>query len=91
MCRGWVHAWGDLLIMSRIVHLWHRILHGLIRIHYLVDIVFGLLVSELAYRLVLERLEKGRALATIPAARAAACTMGIVVAGFAGYAVVLGI
>ena len=63
----------------------------LIRIHYLVDIVFGLLVSELAYRLVLERLEKGRALATIPAARAAACTMGILVAGFAGYAVLLGI
>ena len=31
MCRGWVHAWGDLLIILRIVQLWRRILHWLIR------------------------------------------------------------
>jgi len=63
----------------------------LIRIHYLADIVFGLAISELVYRFVLHPMESRKALEHIPSARAAACSMGILAVGFAGYALLLGI
>lgn len=63
----------------------------LIRIHYVADIFFGLLVSEIAYRYLLRRLEENRSFDNVPAPRATGWSLGILGAGVAGYAILLGI
>jgi membrane-associated phospholipid phosphatase len=61
----------------------------LIRIHYLLDIAFGLAVSELTFLLVLRRMERVSAFATMANATARVGELLVVLAAVAGYVILL--
>ena len=62
----------------------------LIRIHYVLDIVFAILVSELVFRLVFKRLHETKALDAVPRPAAWAFSLTLLFAGFTGYALLAG-
>jgi len=62
----------------------------LIRIHYALDIVFAILVSELVFRLVFKRLHETKALDAVPRPAAWAFSLTLLFAGFTGYALLAG-
>jgi membrane-associated phospholipid phosphatase len=57
----------------------------LIRIHYALDIVFGLLVSELVVRLVFQPIHHARTLEKFPGKTAWTGSCGLLLAGFTSY------
>ena len=61
----------------------------LIRIHYAMDIVCGLLISELVFRLVFKPLHETKALDAVPKPAARALSLALLVAGFTGFALLV--
>jgi hypothetical protein len=61
----------------------------LIRIHYVMDIICGLLISELVFRLVFKPLHETKALDAVPKPAARALSLALLVAGFTGFALLV--
>lgn len=59
-----------------------------IRIHYALDIAFGVLASELVFRQVFRRLHQSKALEAVPKTTAWACAVAVLAVGLTGYAVI---